>query len=269
MGDDFFLDDDRSMPPTRVILVHGFNGEPLDMAELDDYLVVMGFRTSNLLLPGHRVSLRAFAEARWEHWLDAVRARVREAVDAGERVLLIGHSLGGALVLATSALEPEVDGVIALCPPISMSPTVRRTVNHLHPYVPFVPSFGEDVRDRIGVWRRYHRRAYLAVALRTAHSLMESLPAVRGLLPRVSVPALVVAARHDHVVPVGDGIEAYKLLGSREKRLVVLEKSYHVVTKDVERHVVFEYCGDFCMRQARRSLLPKAAEASQRVTPSL
>jgi len=72
---------------------------------------------------------------------------------------------------------------------------------------------------------------------------------LRQALPQVTVPALVVAAHHDHVVPAQDGIDAYKLLGSREKDLLLLERSYHVVTKDVERDLVSARVSEFCIRQ--------------------
>jgi carboxylesterase len=246
-------------PRMRCILIHGFNGEPVDMRELDVYLAGHGFATTNMLLPGHGSTMRSFAAARWEHWLEAVRMETRDAHARGERVILIGHSMGAALSLAMAALDPRVASVVALCPPLGLDDGVRARFVRMHHVLPYFPSFGEDVRDRWGARRRYERKAYRWVALATVRSLFGALPELRGMLPDVRCPTLVMAARRDHVVPVRDGIEAYRMLGAREKELLVLGRSYHVVTKDVERHIVFERVADFCQRQ--RANLASAAES--------
>jgi carboxylesterase len=238
--------------PVRCILVHGFNGEPVDMIEVERALTQQGFLTTNLLLPGHGTTLQNFASSRWEDWFAAVRAETTAALERGERVILIGHSLGGALVLAVAAVEPRLSGVVPLCPPTSMHEGMRVAVSRLHRYLPYMPSWGEDVRDRWGARKRYERKAYRWVALSTAHSLFGALPELRKVLPRVQCPALIVVARHDHVVPAQDGIDAYKLIGSREKELLLLERSFHVVTKDVERNLVCARVTEFCARQRDR-----------------
>jgi len=257
----------RAGPRMRCILTHGFNGEPVDMRELDDHLAASGFATTNMLLPGHGATMRHFAAARWEHWLEAVRAETTDAHARGERVILIGHSMGASLSLAVSALDPRVAGVVALCPPLGLDAGTRATFARMHRVLPYFPSFGEDVRDRWGARRRYERKAYRWVALATVRSLFDALPGLRQMLPDVRCPALVMAARRDHVVPVRDGIEAYKLLGSPEKDLLVLGRSYHVITKDVERHVVFERVADFC-RHHRGALASDGARGQDQAPPA-
>ena len=61
---------------------------------------------------------------------------------------------------------------------------------------------------------------------------------IRREAPRLVQPALVVHAVQDHTCPVRAARELYAELGSREKRLVVLEHSFHVVTVDCERATV-------------------------------
>jgi carboxylesterase len=224
------------------------------MIELEHALLKQGFLTTNLLLPGHGTTLQNFATSRWEDWFAAVREEARASLERGERVILIGHSLGGALALGVAAVEPRLSGVVPLCPPTSIHPGMRMAVSRLYRFVPYMPSWGEDVRDRRGVRRRYERKAYRWIALSTVQSLFGALPELRKLLPQVKCPALVVAAHHDHVVPAQDGIDAYKLIGSREKELLLLGRSFHVVTKDVERDMVCARVTEFCVRQRDRAL---------------
>ena len=235
---------------TFCLLLHGFNGEPLDMQELEHELRDAGFDARTLLLPGHGTTARDFAAHGWDDWLGEVRAETQRALTRYERVFVIGHSLGAALTLAVAAREPEVAGIVALCPPTRLNPRLGALVRRLQNMVPYIPSWGEDVRDRLGARRRYARSAYRWTALKTVHSLYEALPGLRAALPTVRCPALIIAARHDHVVPARDAEEAYRLIGSQRKELVILERSFHAVTKDVERHIVFERTIAFCQRES-------------------
>src|SRR5260221_6572563 len=100
----------RGQAQMRCILLHGFNGEPVDMCEIEHHLSAHGFAITNMLLPGHGTSGRDFAVTRWEHWLDAVRSEARRSLARGEHVVLIGHSMGGALSPAMAASEPGIVG---------------------------------------------------------------------------------------------------------------------------------------------------------------
>jgi len=57
---------------------------------------------------------------------------------------------------------------------------------------------------------------------------------------------LVVTARHDHIVPWRDGIEAFARIGSTHKELLVLTRSFHAVLHDVERDRVERHVEAFC-----------------------
>ncbi|GAC1450297.1 MAG: alpha/beta fold hydrolase [Ktedonobacterales bacterium] len=238
---------DGEMP--AVLLVHGFNGEPLDMLELEQHLQAQGCATRNLLLPGHGTRARDLANTGWSDWSASVAGATTELLARYPRVVLVGHSMGAALSLHIAASDPRVAGVAALCPPLRMHPGEVGLVAITRLITPYVPTFREDVRDP-DAQVRYARHAYRWTPLPAVHNLYSALPALRAELPRVRCPALVICARQDHVVPVRDGIEAFQLLGTADKELLVLEQSYHGVTKDVERTTVFDRVGAFAARIA-------------------
>lgn len=248
MGEQERVGEAMNAAPVRCILVHGFNGEPMDLCEVERSLEAHGFATSTLLLPGHGTSVDDFATARWEDWIGTVNDEVSRSLARGERVVLIGHSMGGALSFAVAEQVPGVAGVVAMCAPTALDRGGRAEAARWKRAPRYILSFGEDVRDRIGAMRRYERHAYWLVPIATALSLFDALPRVREALPAISCPTLLIYARNDHVVPLADGIAAYKRLGAREKRLVVLPRSFHAVTKDVEREIVCEHVVVFCER---------------------
>lgn len=243
-----------------MVLVHGFNGEPLDMQELEEHARALGFATRNLLLPGHGTSARDLARATWADWAGAVVAATAELRARHGRVVLVGHSMGGALALHVAAHHAGVAGVAALCPPLRMHPGEVRLAAVGRMIVPYLPTLREDIYDR-EARRRYARRAYRWTPVAAAHHLFSALPSLRMELDRVCCPALVICARRDHVVPARDGIETYRRLGAADKELLVLERSYHVVTKDVERDMVYRRVGAFAQRVAAAALVTQPHEA--------
>ncbi len=242
------VEQEQTAPRGRVcvVLAHGFNGEPAEMRELEGRLCAGGFRTRNLLLPGHGTAVRDFAASRWEQWVRAIQLEAQAARVRGERVVLVGHSMGAAACLLVAAREPEVAGVAALCPPLHMDVPSRYLVTRLRRVLPYFPAGGEDVRDRRGARRLFRRNVYRWTSLAAAHSLFEGLGELRDALAGIHCPTLILCAQHDHVVPVGDGLEVYSCVGAAQKDLVVLERSFHAVMKDVERQLVLERVERFC-----------------------
>ncbi len=238
--------------PVRCLLVHGLNGEPGDLAPLGRALEAAGFATRSFWLPGHGMTPRELRQSGWQDWYSAVRAETIGLLEAGEGVVLVGHSMGGAICLALAAELAEREGllgVVALCPPMRMHGWMEKLLAAARRVVPYVPALGEDIRDR-AARRGVRRRVQRWNAPAPMHSLLAELPRVRAALPRVRCPVLVVAARHDHVVPARDGLEAYERVGARHKELLLLERSYHAVAHDEERREVCAQVVCFCRRVA-------------------
>lgn len=104
----------NGMEGRAALLVHGFPGTPAEMRPLAQALHERGWTTRAILLPGFGPELDTIAERRAEDWIAAVRGALDELRRDHGCVLLIGHSLGGALSLA--AAEARLDGLILLAP---------------------------------------------------------------------------------------------------------------------------------------------------------
>src|SRR5271157_2349959 len=102
-----------------ILLVHGLNGNRCDMEELATFLAAHNLLTKNMLLPGHGGDVRDMLPIGWPEWAQAVRNELQQLKKRCAHTFLVGHSLGGALCLHVAAHE-EVDGVVAMCPPLDM-----------------------------------------------------------------------------------------------------------------------------------------------------
>lgn len=247
-------------PLGTCVLIHGINGSPEDMEELGASLEGAGFAARVLLLPGHGTSVRDFALHGWDEWKAAVERAADDALAQGAPTFLLGHSLGAALSLAVASERPRLAGVVAMCPPVRLYDPLTRALGALGRVAPYLPAWGEDIRDRRGARLRYRREVYRWTATASLRTLMEALPRLRRQLPAISVPTFIIAARHDHVVPVRDGREAFALVGAERKELLVLHHSFHAVTKDVERHTVAERALAFCQEEAARWQATRGAQ---------
>jgi carboxylesterase len=235
-------------PVIGVLLVHGLNGSTSDMAELQAILQAHGIISKNMLLPGHGRTVRDMFSVGWEDWAQAVRDELNLLKEQCDVVFLVGHSLGGALSLHVAAHE-EIAGIVSMCAPLHLHPWLKPAVSVAKYLIPLVPTLREDVRDP-EARHRYTRDVYRWTPLQPVESMIRYLPQLRAELPRVTAPSLIINSLHDHVVPARDGREIYRLIGSREKHLVTLHRSYHVIMKDHDRKEVFDKTLAFIHRHA-------------------
>jgi carboxylesterase len=238
-------------PVIGVLLIHGLNGSRRDLEELELVLQDRGMVTDNMLLPGHGVHVRDMLPLGWHDWAIAVRDELNALKQRCDMVFLVGHSLGGALALHTAAHE-EVAGIVTMCAPLHMHPLTLHAVRIAKYFTPLVPTVREDVRDP-DARRRYTRDVYRWTPMRPVESMFQFLPTLRGELPQVAVPALIMTSIHDHVVPARDGREIYRHIGSKEKHLVTFHRSFHVIMKDYDREEVFAKTSAFILRHASKA----------------
>jgi carboxylesterase len=108
---------DFTLPGERpaALLVHGYPGTPYEMRPLAEALNERGWTCRGILLPGFGPQIETLPARRWTEWLEAVIDALASLRADHAPLLLIGHSMGGALALSAAArLRP--DGLILLAP---------------------------------------------------------------------------------------------------------------------------------------------------------
>src|SRR2546427_411191 len=101
---------------------------------------------------------------------------------------------------------------------------------------------GTDVADPA---MRAASRSYRMTPLAGVTELLRLQVVVRRELSRVTQPALVLHGRQDHSVPFANLELLRRSLGSSWIETRVLERSWHVITMDVERDEVGRLAADF------------------------
>lgn len=202
-----FLLEPKGPVSAGVLLVHGFTASPWEMRAFGEALAGAGYRTLGVRLPGHGTTVADLAGRRWEEWLEAVTEARHLLGTTGEPVFGVGMSTGAVLLLALAARQ-SVDGLVLLSPFLRLRHRLAPLAglfSGIWPYQqhPLPPHLGPYY---------YDRRPLAGVA-----ELGRLLRRLRGQLPSVTAPSLVISALGDTTVDADSAVELFRRLGSPHK----------------------------------------------------
>lgn len=231
-----------------VLLCHGFTGTPQSLRPWADHLVARGLTVSVPLLPGHGTRWQDMQVTGWQDWYAAVDRELRWLTERCSQVFVCGLSMGGALALRLAAKHGDaVSGVVVVNPAATFSRAQGLAVPVLRHLLASSKGVVNDIAKGDGEEVGYDR-----VPLHAAYSLRNFLRLVRGELPRVTQPLLLLHSRVDHVVPPSDSAVVLGSVSSTDVTETVLEHSYHVATLDNDAERIFADSYGFITRLATR-----------------
>jgi uncharacterized OsmC-like protein/pimeloyl-ACP methyl ester carboxylesterase len=164
---------------------------------------------------------------------DLCRAAAYLADHYGPAELLIGHSLGGAAVLAAASDLPEVRAVVTIAAPAD----AEHVVSSFRAHVPAIESEGEAEVELAG--RQFTIRRQFLEDLRVQH-----LEAKIGHLGR---PLLVLHAPTDNVVGIENAKRIFEA-ARHPKSFVSLDGADHLLTRREDAVFVAEIVSAWCSR---------------------
>jgi len=232
------------------LLIHGLSGTPYEMRYLGDFLAAAGVRVHGVRLAGHAAAPEDLGATTHMHWYQSVVDGFERLRSYGDPNIVIGLSAGAVLAARLAMDQREaVAGVVMLAPAFYL-PLWKRTALRLMrgagsfaDRIYFHSPSGSDIHDAAA--RRIHPGTRL-MPLSAALSLVELSDHVRARLPELTQPTLAIHSRRDHTCPFPKNIDfVMSRLGSANKRAIVLEESFHVITVDSEKQRVAQEAADF------------------------
>ena len=249
-----------------VLALHGFGATPEEVLMIVELARELGLRALAPLLPGHGQSVHALAVSRWSDWRRGADAALDALLKAGAGpVIVVGSSMGSLLALELAADRP--DDVLALgvlASPIRLRwpfPALGLQLMAALGVPDFaLPKAGVDIRDAV---LRNTQVTYDAQPAYAGNDLRLAGRRLEARLGEIRCPAFVAHGGHDHVCPASTARRVYAGLGTPawEKELLILPRSYHIITRDIERGQLRMHLHRFFSRVLPLSRSARGSEA--------
>lgn len=232
---------------TGALLVHGFTGSPRSMIDLGRYLAERDISVKGIRLPGHGTTWQDLNTRTTTDWTGAVSDAIDGFEADHEEVFLVSLSFGSALCLDFAARHPgRVKGLVLLAPFVKTNDPLRFVAPVASKVIKSVPGVGNDIclegQDEI---------CYDRVPAAASVHMLRFVRRVRNNLDKVTTPTLIMHARQDHTSPPVNAQLIHDGISSRDKELVWLERSYHVITMDHERDEVYRRTHEFIQKRSK------------------
>ena len=238
----------RSLGPeeakTALLLVHGFLASPNAFAAFPEEWAAAGYFVRAMLLPGHGTSPLELAETPSTVLLEAVREEVQLLKQDHDQVVLIGHSMGGAICTIIAAQE-QVDGLVLAAPYYRAEYRwyygfpPETWVQFLAPLIPWV----FKPRRTVQVFRPEAKKgifSYNWVPSQAAVTTLSLGAAAqeKALLRKIQCPLLWIHSQRDRAASIVAAQKAVSAMPSSNKHVTWLPHSNHHIFWDYDQELV-------------------------------
>ncbi len=227
-----------------VLFVHGFAGTPNSFHDLPDQVAAAGWHVHAMLLPGHGTTPREFAQTSPQALREAVTQELDALRERYDTVVLLGHSMGGALATLAAA-ETPVDALILTAPyyrityrwyyvlrPETWVGMAAPLIHWVYRPPQFQPVNRIEARSEILSYTWIP-----AAGGRTAMILAAQAQSDR-VLEKITMPTLLIHSKRDTVTDPTTSETVFEQLPAEDKDAVWLETSDHIIFWDFERRKV-------------------------------
>ena len=231
---------------TGLLFFHGFTGSPYEGRPFAQHFSQKGYGVWVPLLPGHGTNPDELFNTSHKDWLTFAERKYQQMSQQYETVIVCGQSMGGALALHVAA-NFSVKGLVTLAAAIHLNNWYTRIL-------PFVSLFrkyrykmtGPDIADQKA---RAESASYTYYPTTSVIEFVKLIRHVEKELPSVSAPTLLFHAINDHVIPYKTMNYIKKNIASKVIRTVTLNKSYHVISVDYDKELIFSEIEHFISQQ--------------------
>lgn len=231
--------------PDGVLAIHGFTGNPASMRMVAEGFAAAGYHVELPLLRGHGTIVDDMMDTTWADWSADAEAAYQALAARVDRVVVAGLSMGGALALQLGADHPGIAALVCINPATQPQPpdVVKLLTDMVEGGDELLPGIGSDIADPDAT-----ETAYPGTPLRALLSLItDGLEPLARRYPAMGIPLLLLNSPQDHVVAPEQADFLATTYGGPVQR-ILLERSYHVATRDYDKHLIVEAAVAFADR---------------------
>lgn len=222
-----------------ILALHGFGGTPIEVELLMDVAKGLGLPGMAPLLPGHGTHPDDLAGTRFSDWLRGAEQSLSELYTKGgnQPLCVAGLSMGSLLALELALRHPERVRCLVLLanalwlrspfPAAALDWAGRLRLPDFQ-----LPKLASDLGDPIA---RKNHLTYASQPVHAAVDLQQAGKRLRGRLGDVKCPTFLVHGAQDRLCPMKNADLAARALVQAETQVLILPRSRHIVTRDIER----------------------------------
>ena len=244
-----------------VVLVHSYLAVPAEVRGLADHLRREGFWVYAPRLPGHGTSSEDLVERKYQEWMEAVERGFVLMSNICDSVILGGVAVGGSIVLNLAARVPEVAGVFALCPPLSLSdystnfmPAVdvwNRMLNKMK---------GEGKKRFLDFSHGNPHVNYIKNPVAGVNEVGKFLDFAKKQYGTIQQPTLVIQADKNPIVDPEGSRKIYEMIESDQKEYCLLSFDRHILVHGKRADMVQRKISNFIKRLENYKMPLKSGE---------
>jgi carboxylesterase len=196
-----------------ILLLHAPTGNVENLRPLAQKLEGAGAIVSTAMLAGVGGNDKDMLVTTWQEWLDGAQTEFDSLAKQCDSIVIAGLSFAAILSMIIASRNEKAAGLGLLSPRLNFG---RKGSTKSSPFSPFVRlrTFGRKADDCAP-------DASNAFLLKQLDHLVKYC---REAAPHVNCPTLVLYRLEDSLTAEADALETYRLVGARDKRLVLLSK---------------------------------------------
>ena len=230
-GDPFYLPGGR----TGVLLLHGFTATTTEVRPLAEYLNATGYTISAPLLKGHGTDPDDLNKTTWQDWLESAETAYQALSQNCSQVFLGGESMGGLLALLLASRYPKIAGLMLYAPALIVPKlTFAHIIKFFQSYIPKTGKSGHLPWKGYGVYPSH-----------ASVQLLKLQKEARHCLSSIHQPTLIVMGTEDYSVRHDVPEILSRKIASKDKEILRLEGSPHVLLLAPGREKAFEASLEF------------------------
>jgi carboxylesterase len=236
------------------LVTHGFMASPGEVGWLGQHLAEQSYTVYVPRLAGHGIDPKHMRRMRWQDWYAQMQDGYHLLRQQCEKVIVIGHSMGGLLSILLAANE-QVDALVVAATPISAGekdPKLRysRLTDLIRPYLYFPTE--PELRAKIEAEQRQRgdsiimgRVHYHKWSTRAIYEYYAVERAARQQLSQVTTPLLLLYAEQDETATIESAETIAARVRSSKIEKHILKDGAHIIFQDSGRDEAFQVVADF------------------------
>ncbi|TAM40685.1 hypothetical protein EPN54_02440 [bacterium] len=256
----FFMPGNKNL----CFLIHGLTGTAKEMGSIAQRLNKQGFSVASPLMLNHNKSISKLKRTSWQELYNSIRGEFVKYADDYENIFVAGLSFGALIgILLAHEFPAKVKALNCFSPTLFydgwgnpksrvLLPLIYRTplkywfyFKEEYPYGlknerlrSKVESFYKDAK--LFDYSKVHLYGYPVIPVSCMYQNYLLAKKVISVLKAVRTPIQLLQARDDDVTSPRNSNYIYENIGSKDKKIIFLENSYHIITADQERDKVAE-----------------------------